>query len=106
MPTATGLNLCSTRIPGATRAKKSAVLIASDLQKLGMKVIFQPIEFNTLITKIDDTCDYDCILLGLQPGIGTAGDPSDSMNVLKSDGFTHQWFPRAKDALDRLGSAH
>ena len=81
---------------GSDTAEKLAVLIASDLQKLGMKVIFQPIEFNTLITKIDDTCDYDCILLGLQPGIGTAGDPSDSMNTLKSDGFTHQWFPREK----------
>ena len=83
-------------VTGSDAAEKLAVLIASDLQKLGMKVIFQPIEFNTLITKIDDTCDYDCILLGLQPGIGTAGDPSDSMNTLKSDGFTHQWFPREK----------
>ena len=54
----------------------------------------QPIEFNTLITKIDDTYDYDCILLGLMPG--TSADPSDAMNVLKSDGFTHQWFPRQK----------
>jgi peptide/nickel transport system substrate-binding protein len=81
---------------GSDAAQKTAVLIASDLQKIGMKVTFQPIEFNTLISKINDTCDYDCILLGLQPGIGTGGDPSDSMNVLKSDGFTHQWFPREK----------
>jgi peptide/nickel transport system substrate-binding protein len=79
---------------GSDAATKTAVLIASDLQKIGMKVVFQPIEFNTLITKIDDTYDYDCILLGLQPG--TSADPSDSMNVLKSDGFTHQWFPREK----------
>jgi peptide/nickel transport system substrate-binding protein len=81
---------------GSDVAEKTAVLIASDLQKIGMKVIFQPIEFNTLITKIDDTYDYDCILLGLQPGIGTGGDPSDSMNTIKSEGFTHQWFPREK----------
>jgi peptide/nickel transport system substrate-binding protein len=81
---------------GSDAAEKTAVLIASDLQTIGMKAIFQPIEFNTLITKIDDTHDYDCILLGLQPGIGTGGDPADSMNVIKSDGFTHQWFPREK----------
>jgi peptide/nickel transport system substrate-binding protein len=81
---------------GSDAAEKTAVLIASDLQTIGMKAIFQPIEFNTLITKIDDTHDYDCVLLGLQPGIGTGGDPSDSMNVIKSDGFTHQWFPREK----------
>jgi peptide/nickel transport system substrate-binding protein len=72
--------------------EKTAVLIASDLKNLGINVIFQPIEFNTLITKIDDTYDYDCVLMGLAPG--TSADPSDSMNVLQSSGFTHQWFPR------------
>jgi peptide/nickel transport system substrate-binding protein len=72
--------------------EKTAVLIAEDLKKIGINVIFQPIEFNTLITKIDNTYDYDCILMGLSPGTGT--DPSDDMNVLKSSGYTHQWFPR------------
>ena len=33
-----------------------------------MQVIFQPIEFNTLIDKMDDTYDYDCVLLGLCGG--------------------------------------
>lgn len=73
--------------------KKMAVLIQSDLQKLGFKVIFQPVEFNTLVNKIDVSYDYDCVLLGLAGG-GT--DPSSSMNVLESSGFTHQWFPREK----------
>jgi peptide/nickel transport system substrate-binding protein len=74
--------------------EKAAVLIASDLQNLGIKVVFQPIEFNTLITRIDDTYDYDCILMGLAPG--TSADPADSMNTIKSGGFTHEWFPREK----------
>ncbi|MGD0253759.1 MAG: ABC transporter substrate-binding protein [Verrucomicrobiota bacterium] len=74
--------------------EKAAVLIAADLKKLGFNVIFQPIEFNTLINKIDVTYDYDCILMGLAPG--TSADPSDSMNTIKSGGFTHQWFPREK----------
>jgi peptide/nickel transport system substrate-binding protein len=74
--------------------EKTAVLIAADLKAIGINVIFQPVEFNTLITKIDDTYDYDCILLGLAPGTGA--DPSDNMNVLKSSGYTHQWFPRQK----------
>jgi peptide/nickel transport system substrate-binding protein len=73
--------------------EKMALLIVSDLKKLGMKVIFQPIEFNTLVNKIDVSYDYDCVLLGLGGG---ATDPGGSMNVLKSDGFTHQWFPRQK----------
>jgi peptide/nickel transport system substrate-binding protein len=74
--------------------EKAAVFIQSDLQKIGIKVIFQPIEFNTLMTKIDNTYDYDCILLGLGPG--TVADPSDGMNTLISSGFTHLWFPREK----------
>lgn len=72
--------------------EKAAVLIQSDLQKLGMKVTFQPIEFNTLITKMQDTYDYECILMGLAPG--TSADPADSMNTIKSSGYTHEWFPR------------
>ncbi len=79
---------------GNSARGKSALLIASDLKKLGFNVIFQPIEFNTLITRIDDTCDYDCILLGLYSDMGT--DPSGSMNNIKSSGFTHEWFPRQK----------
>jgi peptide/nickel transport system substrate-binding protein len=73
---------------------KAAVLIAADLKELGFHVIFQPVEFNTLITKIDDTHDYDCVLLGFAPG--TSPDPSMGMNIIKSDGYTHQWFPRQK----------
>ena len=75
--------------------KKIAVLIQGDLNKLGMNVIFQPVQFNQLVTKIDDTHNYDAILMGLAP----AGevDPSAGMNVLKSDGFTHFWFPEEKN---------
>jgi peptide/nickel transport system substrate-binding protein len=78
---------------GNSAREKIAVLIKSDLEKLGIKVIFQPIEFNTLIQKIDVTYDYECALLSLGGG-GT--DPSSSMNVIRSDGYTHQWFPRQK----------
>ena len=73
--------------------EKMAVLIAADLKKIGFKVILQPIEFNTLVSKIDDTFDYDCVLLGIGSG---GADPSSSINVIKSSGFTHQWFPRQK----------
>ncbi|HUA38206.1 MAG TPA: ABC transporter substrate-binding protein [Candidatus Sulfopaludibacter sp.] len=76
---------------GNNAREKTAVLIVSDLQKLGMNVIFQPIEFNTLISKMDDTYDFDCILMGWSP---TMTDPSDNMNIIKSGGFTHEWFPR------------
>ncbi|MGB7748921.1 MAG: ABC transporter substrate-binding protein [Verrucomicrobiia bacterium] len=72
---------------------KAAVLIQADLQKLGFKVVLQPVEFNTLIHKIDDTHDYECVLMGL---FGDGTDPCFQANVIKSSGYTHQWFPREK----------
>ena len=72
--------------------EKTALLIASDLQKLGFSVIFQPIEFNTLIDRLDNSYDYDCVLMVE----GGSADPAFSMNVLQSRGFTHEWFPRQK----------
>jgi peptide/nickel transport system substrate-binding protein len=75
--------------------KKVSVLIAGDLNKIGMNVILQPIEFNTIITRIEDTFNYDCILLGSYSMSGT--DPSGSMNILLSSGDSHDWFPRQKE---------
>ena len=69
-----------------------AVLIAADMQKIGINVIFQPVQFNELITKIDDTFDYDCILLGNYSDTGT--DPYGDMVIVKSSGYEHYWFPR------------
>jgi peptide/nickel transport system substrate-binding protein len=72
--------------------EKTCLLIADDLQKIGMHVIFQPIEFNTMIDRMDNTFNYDCVLLAE----GGSADPAFSMNVLKSTGFSHEWFPRQK----------
>ncbi len=73
---------------------KTCVLITSELQKLGLQVIFQPINFDTLITKIDDTFDYECVLMGNYSDTGT--DPYGLMNNLKSSGYDHYWFPQQK----------
>ena len=73
--------------------KKTAVLIASDLGKIGIHVILQPLEFNTLVAKLDETRDYDCILLG---AFFNFPDPADSMGSIKSSGFGTSWFPRQK----------
>lgn len=82
----------NTNVGNNTR-EKVAIFVQSDLKKLGIKLNYRPVDFNALVSKIDDTFDYDCILLGLGGG-GT--DPASSLNVLKSDGFTHFWFPQQK----------
>ena len=72
---------------------KIALMIQEDLKRLGFKVTYQPIEFNALIDKADNSFDYDCILLNLG---GSGADPSNSLNNMKSSGFDHVWFPRQK----------
>jgi peptide/nickel transport system substrate-binding protein len=73
--------------------EQTALMVIEDLKKLGFKVTYQPVEFNTFINRIEYSFDYDCGLISLG---GSGTDPAGHMNVLKSDGFTHQWYPRQK----------
>lgn len=79
---------------GSAAAEKSAVLIQGDLNNLGMRVILQPIEFNALVSKLAETHNFECADTAL--GSGSSTDPADAMNVYKSNGFTHDWFPQQK----------
>jgi peptide/nickel transport system substrate-binding protein len=78
---------------GNSLREKTAVLIQEDLKRLGVRLVFQPIDFNALADKIQSTFDYEAILMGLAGG---GMDPAANMAVIKSDGFTHFWFPRQK----------
>ena len=78
---------------GNTRREKASVLIQQDLKKVGMKVSWRPLDFNALIDKLDSSFDWECYFLGWGGG---PPDPAFGLNVLKSDGFSHQWFPRQK----------
>ena len=71
---------------------KTAVMIQEDLKNLGFKVTFQPIEFNAMIDKIDVSYDYECILISFSGG----GDPALGLNMLRSSGADHEWFPHEK----------
>ncbi len=78
---------------GNSRREKGSVIVQEDLKRLGIKVNFRPLEFNSLVTKLDASFDFECIFLGLA---SESVDPVESMNVIKSSGFSHQWFPRQK----------
>ncbi|MDB6016156.1 MAG: extracellular solute-binding protein family 5 [Pedosphaera sp.] len=78
---------------GNDRRQKTGVIIQEDLKRLGIQLTFQPLDFNALIDKFDVSQDFDCVLLGWAGG---PGDPAYSMNVLKSDGFSHQWYRKQK----------
>jgi peptide/nickel transport system substrate-binding protein len=70
--------------------KKIAALIADDLKKLGIRFTPVPVDFRTLLRKINFTMDYESASMGLGGG---GLDPASQMNVLKSDAPLHQWFP-------------
>ncbi len=76
---------------GNSRREKGSVLVQEDLKRLGIKVNYRPLDFNTLVSRLDATFDYECIFLGLA---STSPEPTSSLNVLRSNGFTHQWYPR------------
>ncbi len=65
-------------------------IMKDDLSKIGINMTFNPIEFNTLIVKIDNEYDYECCLLGLTSG---DPDPSSGMSVWLSSGRMHHWYP-------------
>jgi peptide/nickel transport system substrate-binding protein len=87
--------------------KSFGTVVAEDLGKVGIRVNFQPLEFNTIITRIRADYQYDAILLGLASG--TPPDPALSTNVYRSSGLTHNWYPKqpkpatpAEAEIDRL----
>ena len=70
--------------------EKAAALIVADLKKLGINLLYQPIDYRALVERINVTFDYECALMGLGGG---GGDPASQMNVLRSSEELHQWFP-------------
>jgi len=70
-----------------------ASIMRHDLQQLGMKVNFLELEFNSLVTKLNATFDWDAIIIGLTGGI----DPHFGKNVWNSQGQLHMWYPMQKE---------
>ncbi len=78
---------------GNTRREKSSVIIQQDLKKIGINLVWRPVDFNTLVDKTSNSFDFDCFSLGWGGG---PPDPTYGMNVVLSTGFTHTWFPQQK----------
>ncbi|MFP3952949.1 MAG: ABC transporter substrate-binding protein [Candidatus Acetothermia bacterium] len=62
-------------------------IISSDLNKVGMKVKFNPIEFNSLVQQLMGG-KYQSVIIGL---IGDPIEPNSSNNVWTSGGSLHVW---------------
>ena len=82
---------------GNTEREAIGVMVKQDLEDLGMRVNFKPIEFNTLVNKMTTTFDWDMIIMGLT---GTPLEPHDGINVWHSKGSLHLFNQRTEDTKD------
>ncbi|MFH0965488.1 MAG: ABC transporter substrate-binding protein, partial [Planctomycetota bacterium] len=65
--------------------------IRKDLENVGIRVNFLPLEFNALVTKLGSPpYDWEAILLGLTGG----PEPHFGQNVWHSSGQLHEWYPQ------------
>lgn len=76
---------------GNTTRDGICVSIVDELKKLGMKVNYQPIDFNIMIDKTENSLDWEAIVMGLS---GSKTEPYDGANVWKSEGRLHMFDQR------------
>ena len=67
-----------------------AYMIRADLERLGIKVNFQAVEFNSLVGKLMASYDWDSTIIGLTGGV----EPHFGKNVWSSSGQLHMWNPK------------
>jgi len=72
-------------------------ILKEDWEKLGMKVNYRPLEFNSLVEKLMSNFQWDAILIGLTGG----PEPHNGANVHRSSGNLHFWNPRQKKAATK-----
>ncbi|MDR1326878.1 MAG: ABC transporter substrate-binding protein, partial [Heliobacteriaceae bacterium] len=71
---------------GNTEREAIGVMVKQDLEDLGMKVNFKPVEFNSLVNKLVSTLDWDMVIMGLT---GSPLEPNGGKNVWLSNGTLH-----------------
>jgi peptide/nickel transport system substrate-binding protein len=77
---------------GSTTRMQIGAMLQQDLKKIGIRLNFTPIEFQSLIERITRTQQYEACLLGLS---NTEIDlPNSQMNVWLSSGALHAWNPK------------
>jgi peptide/nickel transport system substrate-binding protein len=73
--------------------------IKQDLSQIGIKVNLNPLNFNVLLDKLDQTFDWDAYLLGFGNGL----EPHSGSNIWQPDGSSHNFNQRSdggRQALD------
>lgn len=72
---------------GVAQATDGCLILQADLAKIGVKANVNPIDFNTLVTKLFSVTLCEGVALGLTGGL----EPNDGANVYRSTGGLHFW---------------
>ena len=81
---------------GNTQREATGVSIKEDLEDLGMKVNFKAVEFNSLVNKIVNAADFDCIIIALTSNIS---EPHSGYNVWSPNGSLHMFNKRTPNDM-------
>lgn len=65
--------------------EQAGAQIKQNLAKIGIKVDFQPMDFNKLVENMDSTLSWEAIVLGFGAGV----EPNSSANLWLADGGLH-----------------
>ncbi len=74
---------------GAKVREQMCAIFKQDLANLGIRVNYRPLEFTTLVEKLDSTLDWDGVLIGFTGGV----EPNNGANFYRSSGNLHLWNP-------------
>lgn len=83
---------------GNAEREAIGVMVKQDLEDLGMKVNFKPIEFNSLVNKLLSTYEWDMVIMGLT---GSPLEPNGGKNVWLSNGALHMFNQRKPEEKDQ-----
>lgn len=85
---------------------RMATVIAESLKKLGMNVNVNPMEFNALVDRLDNSLQWEACIMGLTESI----DPHNGSNIWRVEGELHMFNQRprnpAPDASADVKAAH
>jgi len=74
---------------GSAYRDQICAIYKQDLAQLGIKVNYRPLEFITLVKRLDSSFDWDCVLIGFTGSL----EPNNAADFLRSSGNLHLWNP-------------
>ena len=80
-------------ISGEEDSKGMGIIIQDDFTKAGIKADFTVREFNSLVTQLTSTFDWEGIIIGVGDGV----DPHETKGIWESSGQIHGWNPNQEE---------